>query len=169
MAAAGFAHPKLGTVTSYDPDGYAVKVMLQPEGTETGWLPISGGMAGAGFGVYYGPSNGDQAIVVFQEGDVTVGKCVGFVGSDDAPPPHVVSGEIHLIAKGTTASVVMKPDGTIASKGVWTHTGTLHVTDEVTADKSVTATTDVIGGGKSLKNHQHTGVTTGGGVSGPPQ
>lgn len=53
-------------------------------------------------------------------------------------------------------------------KTMVTITGKLHVTDEVTADKSVTATTDVVGGGKSLKSHTHSGVQTGGGNTGPP-
>jgi phage baseplate assembly protein gpV len=39
----------------------------------------------------------------------------------------------------------------------------------VNVDKTVTATTDVVGGGKSLKSHIHTGVTSGSGTSGPPQ
>ena len=174
MAAAGFAHAKIGWVSSYDPDAYLVKVLLQPEGTETGWLPIVTAMAGAGFGVYYGPhadpgAGGDQAVIIFQEGDATSGICIGFLPNDIETPPHVATGEIHLKAKGSTAKVIMKPDGTIASAGAWTHTGTLHVTDEVTADKSVTATVDVVGAGKSLKGHKHLGITTGSGVSGIPQ
>lgn len=46
--------------------------------------------------------------------------------------------------------------------------GKLHVTDDVTCDTTVTATTDVVGGGKSLKTHVHSGVTAGGANSGPP-
>ena len=47
--------------------------------------------------------------------------------------------------------------------------GDLAVTGDATVSKTLTATTDVVGGGKSLKGHLHTGVTSGGGVSGPPQ
>ena len=35
-------------------------------------------------------------------------------------------------------------------------------------DETLTADTDVIGGGVSLKNHVHTGVTSGSGDTGPP-
>lgn len=156
MAAAGFAHPKLGTVTSYDPDAYLVKVMLQPEEIETGWLPIMTGMAGSAFGVYYGPAIGDQALVIFQEGDATVGLCIGFLPSDEDPPPHVETGEIHLIAKGATASVVMKPDGTIASKGTWVHSGTMKVTGAAEFD----ATMDVKGATHLEGTAQIDGKTT---------
>jgi hypothetical protein len=44
----------------------------------------------------------------------------------------------------------------INSTGEWTHTGKL------------TASTDVVGGGKSLKTHVHGGVTPGGGTTGVP-
>jgi len=46
--------------------------------------------------------------------------------------------------------------------------GKLHVTDDVTVDTKITATNDVIGGGKHLATHTHSGVTGGGGTSGPP-
>lgn len=38
----------------------------------------------------------------------------------------------------------------------------------VTTSATVTAITDVVGGGKSLKTHTHSGVQTGSGTSGPP-
>lgn len=168
--------PKFGTVTSYDPEAYLVKVMLQPEEIETGWLPVEVLLAGNGFGVYAGPSVGDQAVVHFLEGDREAGWCTGFIPSDEDRPPSVPSGEI-LIKHKSGAFLRFTNDGKvhveatagIATKGPWSHDGTLHVTDEVTADKSVTATVDVVGGGKHLKTHLHTGVTAGGGVSGPPQ
>ena len=34
------ALPKTGIVSGYDPANYAAKVVLQPEGVETGWLAI---------------------------------------------------------------------------------------------------------------------------------
>ena len=43
------------------------------------------------------------------------------------------------------------------------------VLGDLTATGTITGATDVVGGGKSLKTHLHTGVQTGGGVSGPPQ
>lgn len=44
----------------------------------------------------------------------------------------------------------------------------VHMTGNLLVDGTITGTTDVVGGGKSLKTHTHSGVTTGGGVTGPP-
>lgn len=46
--------------------------------------------------------------------------------------------------------------------------GPLHVTQDITCDQTVTATTDVVGGGKHLKTHTHSGVQTGSGNTGAP-
>jgi uncharacterized protein involved in type VI secretion and phage assembly len=172
MAAHGFAPPRLGLVSSYDPEAYAVKVRVMPEDTETGWLPILSMMAGDAFGAYFGPSLGDQALVVYQEGDVTTGVCLGFLGSDEDPPPTVEPGEIHLIAKEGDASAVFKPDGTITSKGTWTHEGTFHATGAVTSEADVIDHSDG-SSGVSMKehrdaynDHRHTGVQAGGATSG---
>ncbi len=57
--------------------------------------------------------------------------------------------------------VVTAPSGATINANV-TINGDLHVTGTVTAD------VDVIGGGKHLKTHTHSGVQPGGGTSGPP-
>lgn len=147
------ARTRLGTVSSYNPALYAVKVKLQPEDVETGWLPIETLMAGAGWGVYFGPAIGDQALIAFPEGDIESGQCLGFVPNDVDRPPVVQSGEMHFVHKATWFLKFLA-DG-IHSKGPWTHDGTLHTTQDITCDTTVTATTDVVGGGKSLKNHTH--------------
>ena len=46
-----------------------------------------------------------------------------------------------------------------------TITGNVHITGNVQVDQTLTATTDVVGGGKSLKSHTHGGVQTGSGTS----
>lgn len=56
----------------------------------------------------------------------------------------------------------------VAPGGMTITTPTLHITGDVNVDQTVTATTDVVGGGKSLKTHVHTGVTSGSSNSGPP-
>ena len=53
--------------------------------------------------------------------------------------------------------------GNITSNAAqWNHTGNMTVTG------TLTGTTDVIGGGKSLKTHTHSGVSTGAGNTGAP-
>jgi hypothetical protein len=48
-ATAHFTFPRAGIVTHYDPDHHTVRVLLQPEGIQTGYLPIAepSAMAGA--------------------------------------------------------------------------------------------------------------------------
>lgn len=159
MAGQGQMDARAGTVSSYDPDGYLVKIRLQPEDIETGWLPIGQLMVGQGWGICAGPAIGDQALCVFLQGDINAGVCVCFLGSDEDPPPRVLSGEVHLRAQGDAASIILKPDGSIASKGTWTHTG------DLVASGTINGQTDVIAAGKSGKNHTHGGVQTGSGHS----
>lgn len=102
-----------GLVTSYDPKTYLAKVKFQPEGQESGWLPVETGHIGNGYGIAIGlqtgsgqgnqqqnsqggqqQQSGDQVIVRFQEGDFESGKIVQRVHSDQDKPPQVQSGEI---------------------------------------------------------------------------
>lgn len=46
--------------------------------------------------------------------------------------------------------------------------GDLSVNGDINCSQTVTASTDVLGGGKSLKTHTHSGVMSGGSNSGPP-
>lgn len=67
------------------------------------------------------------------------------------------------ITAHTVSDVELTVDGNITSSAAgWSHTGDINVTG------TVTASTDVIGGGKSLKTHTHSGVQTGSGDTGPP-
>ena len=136
--------------------------MVQPENIETGWLPIAVMMAGQGWGVYFGPSVNDQAILLFQEGDKEVGFCIGYLPSDIDPPPHVPPTEVHLVQKtgafvklladGTISLqsdantfVRLAPGGAITSKGTWSHTGPITATGEGTFN-----------GGHTVSQHTHT-------------
>lgn len=83
------------------------------------------------------------------------------------------NGQLHL-----TGDLTAQVDGNLSatvtgsmttSAASWTHTGPVTFIDDVQVNKTLTATTDVVGGGKSLKGHKHTAVQAGGGVSGPPQ
>lgn len=194
LAAGRVGKPKAGTVTEYDPTTYSAKVMLQPEEIETGWLPIATAAAGPSWGIYAAPINGAQAMVLFLEGDREVGWIAGFLASDEDPPPQpgppagefwslhksgsflkfTNDGDVLLTTERDLVATVgrdahLNVTGNIASQATnWTHTGPMHVTDNITCDKTVTATTDVVGGGKSLKTHVHSGVTAGGANTGQP-
>ena len=109
-----------GIVTSYDPKKYLAKVTFQPEGQESGWLPIETGHIGEGYGIVIGlqpgqggvnaqgqggqagsqqNNQGDQVVVRYQEGDFESGKIVQRVHSDQDTPPQAQSGEIIVWTK----------------------------------------------------------------------
>lgn len=98
-------HERHAIVTSYDPDKYLAKVMLMPEGQESGWLPIETGHIGSDYGHAVGlqpgdgKKTGDQVIIRMQEGDLESGKIVQRVHSDSDKPPRVESGEMVMWAK----------------------------------------------------------------------
>lgn len=109
-------HERVGLVTSYDPTAHAAKVLLQPEGFETGWLPIHGHHVGNGWGMVVGLQIHDQVRVSFQEGDLETGAITARIHSDDDKPPHVESGEI-LIKHQSGALVKLDKDGNLTTTG----------------------------------------------------
>lgn len=183
-AASSRAEPRIGLVSGYDPNRYAVKVTLQPEGNETGWIPLGAVWVGNGWGLFAPPSLGDQVEVSFLEGSSEAGCALLRFFNDVDQPLAVPSGELWIVHKkgglfkllntgavtfsdGQGATFTLNGDGTITSAATqWTHTGPVHFTDNVQVDKTLTATTDVVGGGKSLKTHTHPDPQ--GGNTGPP-
>ena len=91
-----YARPRVGVVTSYDPEQHAVKVQLQPEGHETDWIPIASHHIGNGFGVMVAPKVGEQVEVGFQEGDPESPRVMGRLFSDKDKPPKIEAGEVYL-------------------------------------------------------------------------
>lgn len=181
-----------GVVTSYDPDNYAAKVTIQPDGVISGWLPVAAQWIGNGWGMYAPPSVGDLVEVHFVDASLDVGTVQCRIFNDDERPLSVPSGEFWLV-HAKTASVKLTNDGKltvddghgasiqldgtgkiVSAASQWTHTGlvefksAVHFDDNVQVDQTLTANTDVIGGGKSLKNHVHGGVQSGGSNTGPP-
>lgn len=170
-----------GIVSSYDPVNYCAKVRLQPDDTETGWLPVVSPWVGNSWGMFAPVTPGDVVEVQFQEG----GKEAGFICqrffNDNIRPLPTPSGEFWLVHKlgqifkllndgsvvfsdGHGATIALKGDGTIVSAATtWTHTGNVDVTG------TITATVDVVAAGKSGAHHTHTGVQPGAGSTGQPQ
>lgn len=134
---AGRYSERHGIVTSYDPKKYLAKVTFQPEGQESGWLPIETGHIGEGYGITIGlqpgqggvsaqgqggqagaqqNNQGDQVIVRYQEGDFESGKIVQRVHSDQDTPPETQSGEISIFTK-FQRSGAQAPDGADGGQG----------------------------------------------------
>lgn len=97
QAAQTTATTRQGVVTNYDPDAYAIRVMLQPDNILTGWLPLKSPWVGNGWGLFCPPGIGDLVEIDYQEGAVGAGS-VGwrFYNDDDRPLP-CPSGEFWLV------------------------------------------------------------------------
>lgn len=111
----------IGEITSVDPENYLAKVNLQPVGGETGWLPICTLHAGPGYGIAALPPLGAQVLVVFEAGDINLGRIVGFTFNKVDTPPQIQPGQV-LISNESNASILLDADGTVkltgGSKGI---------------------------------------------------
>ena len=117
---------RYGIVTSYNPEKHLAKVTLQPEGQESGWLPIRTSHIGNGWGMVVGLQLRDQVELTPQEGDVESLAITGVVHSDEDKPPMAESGEIYLkhqmgasVKLGKTGSLALTDagGGTIVMNG----------------------------------------------------
>lgn len=106
---------RLAEVSAYNPENYSVKVRLQPEGNETGWIPIQSTAIGNGWGLYFPPEINDQAVVLFQEGNLDSGICIGFLYSDADRPLSVQSGEWWMVHKSGVR--ILFQDGRLQLRG----------------------------------------------------
>ena len=148
-------HERHGIVTSYDPKTYLAKVAFQPQGQESGWLPIETGHIGSTYGIVVGlqpgqggvnaqgqggsvgpqsQNQGDQVIVRFQLGDDEAGKIVQRVHSESDPPPQAQSGEIIIYTKfqksgGPTPDAAQGGQGGTGQQVYWKNDGSLSLTD----------------------------------------
>lgn len=120
---AGRHNKRAGLVTSWDPNKHLAKVMFQPEGHETGWIPVHTMAAGNGSGHMTGltagdgKTTGDQVEVNYQEGDFETGAIVARLHSSVDMPPVVKSGEQLFATPGQIGSSIK-----LADDGSVTHT-----------------------------------------------
>jgi phage baseplate assembly protein V len=127
----GWAHPRFATVSSVDPATFTARVVVQPEGVLTGWLPIATAWVGNGWGMACPPQPGDQVVVIWQEGDAEQGVIVGRIWCTGVPPPPAPAGECWLI-HSSGSYIKLQNNGVIESNaGTWVHNGSLQVTGEV--------------------------------------
>lgn len=112
----GQGQPRFGIITSVDPSAYAARVVLQPEGVLTGWLPILSPWVGRGWGFVALPSPGDQVLVIPQEGDAEHGVVIGSSYSSTNRPPTAQPGELRIV-HSSGSSLVFANDGTVRLEG----------------------------------------------------
>ena len=121
---------RIGIVTSYDPVNVAARVLIQPEGVLSGWLPV-GSVAVGAVSIVVPPSIGDQVLLEPQEGDSENYVITKRLFSAGSLPPNspstsapVQSGEMAIFG-ASGACLHLHADGT------WWLAGDLHVNGDV--------------------------------------
>jgi phage gp45-like len=107
---------KFGTVTSVNFRNSTARVLIQPDGVLSGWLPVLSQWVGSGWGMVSPLAPGDQVILVPQQGDAEQGVIIGRSFSDKQMPPVVPGGEFWLIHK-SGSFLKLCNDGTIRISG----------------------------------------------------
>lgn len=181
---------RLGTIAEVD---YAAKRCTVKTGdlltAPLPWIAMRAGDAVTA----WAPSIGEQVVLLSPSGDPSAAVALPAIYSDSFPCPEGGdTAKVTLYPDGACITYdpathqldALLPEGGKANvtapgglhiTGDTTITGKLHATDTATFDASVTvgdkltAQTDVVGGGISLKSHKTTGVQPGSGLSGGPQ
>lgn len=169
-----------GVIDSVDLDAGMVVVSFGDQKTP----PIDWLMATGDTTIWMPPTKGQQVSVITPEGDIERAYMVGGLKSSEMAPLFLGLKNAIRFKDGALASYdpeenelkldlpggmkIVAPNGLDITADVKI-TGKATITDDVQVDKTLTATTDVVGGGKSLKGHRHLGVSPGGGISGAPQ
>lgn len=163
-----------GVIDSVDLDAGKVVVSFGDEKTP----PIDWLMAVGDTTIWIPPTVGQQVSVLSPEGDVERAYVIGGLASSEMAP--LFFGLKNAIRFKDDSIVSYDPEANelkadlqggmkiLAPNGLRIEADVV-ITGDVQVDKTLTATTDVIGGEKSLKGHKHLGVTPGGGISGAPQ
>lgn len=161
-------------------DAAAARVRVAIGGLTTGWLPWLAGRAGPDR-AWSAPEPGEQVVVLTPAGRGEQGIVLAGLYSDAHPAP-AASAEIWRIVfadgcvidydRAAHALRAILPAGGAArleAPGGLTVIGDVAIQGDVSVAGTVDATGDVTGAGISLETHVHTGVQSGGGLSGPPQ
>lgn len=95
-------HPRWATILAYDPQNHLARVTLQPEGVETGWLPILSPWVGNQFGLLAPLVQGQQCVVLPHDASPGDFAIIGLAHSEVSPPPqpgggHLSPGELALV------------------------------------------------------------------------
>lgn len=167
------AQDQMGIVESYDPSSAAVKVLIQPDGVLSGWIPLGVGAAG-GTTFNIVPNIGDQVMIHNVQGDGENYVVSHSVHSNTDVPPNATAtgqpaqaGDFHM--KNSAGAEVYIPAGsnTIHLSGAVMIQGNVSIIGNLTVTGTITAGS---GGADSvtLQAHTHKGVQTGSGTSAGP-
>lgn len=107
---------KFGTVSSVNSQNATARVLIQPEGVLSGWLPVLSQWVGSGWGMVSTPLPGDQVLLVPQDGDAEQGVIIGRSFSTKQMPPVVPGGEFWLVHQ-SGSFIKLCNDGTVRING----------------------------------------------------
>lgn len=142
-------------------------------------------VGGGGFVASFPLQKGDTGWIIFADKDISLFKESGVVSPANTLRKHNLADCVFIpdvMGKATVSqgdgAVWQTLDGSVKAvlntsgidvTGNVSVDGDLSVTGDISATGTITATVDVIGGGISLKNHVHGGVTGGTGTTGAAQ
>lgn len=181
---------RVGTVIEIDFEAGAVRVDLADdeaeETFESDWIPWAAPRAGD-TKVWLPPSIGEQVAVWSPDGDLEAAHVGASLFSDENAEPGNGPEPLILFKDGAEIKydpashhlTALLPDGgqvtittpahfTLNAPNGGTVNGPMTFNGEVQVNGTLTASVDVFGGGKSLKNHKHSSVAPGTGISGRP-
>lgn len=181
-SANSISNARFCTISSYDENSHNVKVLIQPEGTESGWMPLGALGVGNGFGLVVGPNLGDMVIVVFAEGDFESGAIVGRYFNVESQAPPVPSGEIWAVHKsGSSLKLLNNGDIEMVAAGNASYTAaahqfvgpivtdsTLHTAGDITDNTTLGNTGTMRGMREVFDIHDHGNVENGDGTTNRP-
>lgn len=168
---------QVGTIVSVDHAARSCTVEIGD--LVTGALPWFALFAGR-VRLWLPPAVGEQCAVLCPEGDLANGLVLPGLYCDAHPAPAADPDLVHLaMPDGAVISydhaahalaVTLPAGGTaaITAPGGVTIEGDVAIRGNLSIEGTAEATQDVIGAGKSLKAHKHTGVAAGSAQSGPP-
>lgn len=143
------------------------------------WLELAGA-----FRSWTPPSVGEQVVLLCPEGDIAHSIALRGLFSTAFPAPlddargrllmpdgttidYDPEGHVLAIALASGSVTINAPHG-VAITGDVTISGNASIVGNLDVSGTATGTEDVIGGGKSLKSHKHTGVQAGPAQTGAP-
>lgn len=164
----------------------SARCRVESGGVVSDFVPWFVAAAGAAI-AWSAPRVGEQGMLLAPEGDLRGAVFLRGVYSDQHPAPETSADvESFLMPDGAvigydsaahalTATLpaggtfTITADGGGTVNGPLTVNGSLTVSDDADIGGTMTAQTDAVGGGVSLKSHKHSGVQSGGSLTGPPQ
>ena len=159
--AGALGQPRHAIVTSVDAVSHAVKVMIQPDGIESGWIPDAA-VATSGLRIACPAEIGSQVLVVPVEGDAEHPVVVARVFDVVTIPP---------LSPATGTPVQPGEFGIFANDGSYIHLtkDNIFLKGKIVVDGYLQVNGDMVANGISLISHQHIGTQPGQGLSGQPE